>query len=118
MSIHPHHETGFVCGLFRFADQDGIPLAVSLSRCREIGRQPDISNYIAEAWLAGWDDERIRHKLAEGFADAGVPFDWDAIKTSWMASWTYAGSPPMDEWARAVLSGATPNNFSLSDART
>jgi hypothetical protein len=108
MSIFIVNKT--VCGLFRFADQDGIPVAYSITLCEKHKLTLNFSHYIAEAWLAGHDDAWTEKQLNEGFCDAGTSlrFNWAEIKKTWQEHFTRSGAKTMNEWAETIIKQLKP----------
>ena len=60
-------------GLFTLQDTYGFPLSDSLNECLKNGLTPNWENYIGEALLHNWTDEKISEYIKLGFADSNYP---------------------------------------------
>lgn len=56
--------------LFTLQDTYGYPLSDSLNKCYEKGLIPHLENYIGEALLHYWTDEKISETLLIGYSDS------------------------------------------------
>ena len=59
-----------VKGLFTLQDTYGFPLSDSLNKCYEKGLIPHLENYIGEALLHNWTDDKISDSLITSYADS------------------------------------------------
>lgn len=57
-------------GLFKLQDTYGFPLSDSLNKCYENDLLPHLENYIGEALLHNWTDEKISEYLINGYSDS------------------------------------------------
>lgn len=57
-------------GLFKLQDTYGYPLSDSLNECFDKGYLPNLENYIGEALLHNWTDDKISEYLINGYSDS------------------------------------------------
>lgn len=57
-------------GLFTLQDTYGFPLSDSLNKCSENSLLTHLENYIGEALLHYWTDEKISETLLIGYSDS------------------------------------------------
>jgi hypothetical protein len=67
--MHPKHGT-YASGLFRLHDEQGFSLTDSLVACRERNWKPCVSQFKADALLAGWSREKIEQVVTAATNDA------------------------------------------------
>lgn len=68
-----------VGGVFRFVDEQGIPLDLVVDRLRDRGLMVDWLAFLREAEEAGWPRERTVRRLREAVGDVYGPL--------WAAEW-------------------------------
>ncbi len=85
------HSAFHVLDAFRLYDQEGLPLAVSISAAQDAGLRVNLTAFACDAFAAGWTDEKLRSVLEAACCDTEREFKWVDFEKKLAQLYTLSG---------------------------